>query len=81
MAQEVILGRYQLGPVLGLGGMGTVHRARDQVLHRDVAVKLLKPELGTDPSTMERFRREALIAASLSHPGIAQVFDLSLIHI
>ena len=51
--------------------MGAVYRARDQVLQRDVAIKLLNPGL-SDPATIERFRREALIAASLSHPEIGR---------
>jgi len=73
----VLLGRYQVGDTLGAGGMGTVYQAHDDVLDRDVAIKMLKQELGDDPSTVERFRREALIAARLSHPGIAQVFDFA----
>ena len=74
-AMEVLAGRYEVSELLGTGGMGHVHRARDKVLHRQVAVKLLKDELSSDPATVERFKREARIAASLSHPNIAAVFD------
>lgn len=72
---ETLAGRYHLGEVIGVGGMGTVVRARDEVLDRLVAVKLLKDELAGDGATVERFRREARIAAALSHPGICSVFD------
>jgi len=71
-----LLGRYRLGEQIGHGGMGVVYRADDQVLERQVAIKLLNPGL-SDASTVERFRREALIAASLSHPGIAHVLDFA----
>jgi hypothetical protein len=64
-------GRYHLLEVIGRGGMGTVYRARDARLARDVAVKLLEsPFLHDDPNMRARFRREAGIASSLSHPGI-----------
>lgn len=72
-----LLGRYALEEVVGVGGMGTVVRARDDTLQRTVAVKLLKPELSTENDMIERFRREARIAAALSHPGIAQVYDFA----
>ena len=75
MSEEVFLGRYRAGEVIGVGGMGTVVRAHDNVLNRPVALKFLKGEYTSDPGTIERFRREAQIAASLSHTGIAQVFD------
>ena len=69
------LNRYLLGEVIGAGGMGTVVRATDEVLGREVAVKLLREELAGDPAALVRFRQEARIAASLSHPGIAAVYD------
>ncbi|GAC1363698.1 MAG: hypothetical protein NVSMB32_05530 [Actinomycetota bacterium] len=69
------LNRYVLGDVIGAGGMGTVLRGRDQVLGRAVAVKLLRSELAGDGNALARFRQEARIAASLSHPGIAAVYD------
>src|SRR4051794_40246396 len=68
-------GRYELGEVLGYGGMAEVHLGRDVRLGRDVAIKLLRPELARDPSFHGRFRREAQAAASLNHPSIVAVFD------
>lgn len=74
---STLLGRYRILEVIGVGGMGTVVRAEDEVLGRMVAIKLLKEELASDEATAERFRREARIAASLSHHGIAQVYDFA----
>ena len=67
--------RYELGETLGFGGMSEVHYARDLLLHRDVAVKVLRADLARDPSFYLRFRREAQNAAKLNHPTIVQVFD------
>ena len=72
---SVLGGRYALIEHLASGGMGDVWRASDRVLDRVVAVKVLKPELFEDPAFRERFRREARHAGSLSHPGIAAVYD------
>jgi len=68
-------GRYRLLELLGQGGMATIYRARDAQLERDVAVKLLRSELGRDPDFLARFRDEARAAASLSHPNIVAVHD------
>jgi eukaryotic-like serine/threonine-protein kinase len=68
-------GRYELHSKLGRGGMAEVYLARDQMLDRPVAVKVLFPALATDPGFVERFRREAQAAASLTHPNIVGVFD------
>ncbi|MET0614229.1 MAG: protein kinase [Thermoleophilaceae bacterium] len=70
-----VAGRYVLGPRLGAGGMSTVFEARDTVLERPVAVKLLAEHLADDEAFVYRFRREALSAARLQHPNIVQVFD------
>lgn len=72
---ETLAGRYRLEEPIASGGMGSVVRAHDEVLVRTVAVKLLRESLAGDEDAIERFRREARIAASLGHPGIAQVFD------
>ena len=67
--------RYELGEILGFGGMSEVHLARDRRLHRDVAVKVLRADLARDPSFYLRFRREAQNAAALNHPAIVAVYD------
>src|ERR1700689_4556355 len=68
-------GRYELGDVIGHGGMAEVHRGRDVRLGRDVAIKVLRPDLGRDPAFEGRFRREAQAAASLNSPSIVAVYD------
>jgi serine/threonine-protein kinase len=68
-------GRYELGPVLGYGGMAEVHHGRDHRLGRDVAIKVLRSDLARDPGFQARFRREAQNAASLNHPAIVSVYD------
>jgi serine/threonine protein kinase len=74
--QDVTLGgRYRLVSRIASGGMGTVWRAEDTVLHRPVAVKVLSDGLGHDAKFVERFRREARAAAGLSHPNVAGVYD------
>ena len=70
-----IAGRYVIERRLGAGGMSTVFMARDTVLERPVAVKLLAEHLADDEDFVYRFRREALSAARLQHPNIVQVFD------
>jgi serine/threonine-protein kinase len=67
--------RYELGEILGFGGMSEVHLARDVRLGRDVAVKVLRADLARDPSFYLRFRREAQNAAALNHPAIVAVYD------
>lgn len=71
----VLGGRYTLAERIGGGAMGDVWRADDTVLERPVAVKILRPELLDDARFAKRFRREALILASLDHPGIVDVHD------
>ncbi|MGC5328748.1 Stk1 family PASTA domain-containing Ser/Thr kinase, partial [Brevibacillus sp. SYSU BS000544] len=69
-------GRYQLERKIGGGGMAIVYRARDLVLNRTVAVKVLRPQFGIDEDFVNRFRREAIAVASLSHPNIVSVYDV-----
>jgi serine/threonine protein kinase len=78
MAGQVLAGRYELGPRLGVGGMSTVVSAFDDRLEREVAIKLLAEHLADDSQFVARFRREALAAARLVHPNIVQVFDFGL---
>ncbi|MFQ1004188.1 Stk1 family PASTA domain-containing Ser/Thr kinase [Modestobacter sp. SSW1-42] len=76
MTTPQVLGeRYEIGGVLGRGGMAEVHRGRDLRLGREVAVKVLRQDLARDPSSQVRFRREAQAAASLNHPAIVAVYD------
>ena len=72
---RILGGRYELGDLLGYGGMAEVFRGRDIRLGRDVAVKVLRTDLARDPSFQARFRREAQAAASLNHPSIVSVYD------
>lgn len=68
-------GRYKLGEMIGSGGMADVYIADDQRLSRKVAIKVLRSDLARDPSFVARFRKEALAAAGLNHPGIVAVYD------
>ncbi len=70
-----ILTHYQIEAKLGSGGMGEVYLARDQVLGRKVALKVLRPEALASPSGKERFLREARAIAALNHPGIAILYE------
>jgi eukaryotic-like serine/threonine-protein kinase len=73
----IVAGRYRLDGRIAVGGVGEVWRATDLVLARPVAVKFLRPEYAQHRETLARFRAEARHASSLSHPGIAQVYDYS----
>ena len=76
LAPDVSLGsRYRLLSRIAVGGMGEVWRAEDTVLGRAVAVKVLRSELTSDQTFLDRFRAEARHAAALAHPGIASVYD------
>ncbi len=70
------LKHYQVESLIGGGGMGVVYRARDTRLERPVAIKVLRPELVADPDRRTRFLTEARAAAALTHPAIAQVYDI-----
>src|ERR1700728_3040927 len=72
---RVFSGRYELTHMVARGGMAQVYRARDRLLDRPVALKVLSPELSVDRAFVERFRREAQAAANLSHPNIVPVYD------
>src|SRR6202140_5966189 len=72
---RVLSGRYELSHLVARGGMAEVYRARDLLLDRPVALKVLFPELSVDRAFVERFRREAKAAANLSHPNIVSVYD------
>ncbi len=70
------LGHYQITSQIGKGGMGEVYQAKDQVLGRDVAIKVLPWEFANDADRVVRFQREAKLLASLNHPGIAAIHGL-----
>ncbi|MEA2685226.1 MAG: eukaryotic-like serine/threonine-protein kinase, partial [Actinomycetota bacterium] len=72
---QLVGGRYRLRHQIAKGGMAEVWEAGDDVLGRSVAVKVLLPELASDPSFLERFRREAIAAARLAHPNIVATYD------
>jgi serine/threonine-protein kinase len=72
---DVIAGRYELEELVGTGGMSSVYKARDRLLERDVALKVLHDRFAADPETIERFRREARAVAQLSHPNVVTVID------
>src|SRR5204862_1452859 len=70
------LGHYRIVDRLGEGGMGEVYRAHDAQLDREVAIKILSPQLARDPEALARFEREALSVAKLSHPNILAIYEL-----
>lgn len=72
---RTLAGRYELGELIGRGGMADVHVGMDTRLGRRVAIKLLKPSLANDPAFRTRFRREAQDAAKMAHPTIVRIFD------
>jgi serine/threonine protein kinase len=67
---------YELLAEIGIGSFGRVYRVRDLRLEREVALKVLEPALTADPAVVERFRREAQLAASLQHPNIVSIYDI-----
>jgi serine/threonine-protein kinase len=75
MDGDLIADRYELEELVGTGGMSSVHRARDRLLERHVAIKILHEHYSRDEDYVERFRREARAAAKLSHPNIVTVID------
>ena len=74
-ATRLLGGRYQVGALIGRGGMAEVHAGHDTRLGRTVAIKMLRSDLARDPSFLARFRREAQSAAGLNHPAIVAVYD------
>src|SRR5437588_690587 len=70
------LGRYEIRSKIGVGGMGEVYLAQDTKLDRRVALKILPADVASNRDRMERFVREAKSAAALSHPNIAQIFEI-----
>src|SRR5699024_11008570 len=73
--QRIINGRYEVGELIGRGGMADVYMGLDQRLGRTVAIKMMRPDLARDPQFQTRFRREAHASAALNHPNTVAVFD------
>ncbi len=76
MTKQVLGNRYELEDLLGQGGMAQVYRARDRVLGRPVAIKILRAEYTGDATLVARFQREARAAANLVHPNIVAIYDV-----
>jgi eukaryotic-like serine/threonine-protein kinase len=73
---EFLGARYRVGKLLGRGGMGAVYRATDTMLDREVAIKVIPPDLARNPDIVSRFEREAKTAARLDHPGIIPIYSV-----
>lgn len=73
--RRVLSGRYELGSLIGRGGMADVYRGTDTRLGRTVAIKLLRPDMARDPQFQARFKREAQAVAALNHPSVVAIFD------
>ena len=76
LLRDALAPTYLLVRKLGAGGMGSVYLARDPTLKRNVAVKVLAPELADDPAPRARFQREAEAVAALSHPNVVAVYNV-----
>lgn len=76
MSNKVLAGRYELFERVGEGGMSVVYKAKDKLLNRFVAIKILKPEFINDHKFIDSFRRESQAAASMSHPNIVNIYDV-----
>ena len=76
LASGTKIGSYEIGPLLGAGGMGEVYRSRDSKLGREVALKVLPSTLAADADRLGRFSREAKVLAALNHPNIAAIYGL-----
>jgi serine/threonine protein kinase len=69
-------GRYEIMGVLGQGGMGAVYKARDRELDRLIALKVIRPELATDPAILLRFKQELILSRNVTHKNVVRIFDL-----
>ena len=68
--------RYEIQGVLGQGGMGAVYKARDRELDRLIALKVIRPELATDPAILQRFKQELILSRNITHKNVVRIFDL-----
>jgi len=69
-------GRYEILSILGQGGMGAVYKARDRELDRLIALKVIRPELATDPAILQRFKQELILARNITHKNVVRIYDL-----
>src|SRR5262245_23682818 len=74
-SRQRIAGRYEILGLVGVGGMGSVYRARDLELDETVALKMLRPELCRAPEVVDRFKREVKLARRVTHANVARTFD------
>ncbi len=72
----LVAGRYRIVSVAGVGGMGVVYRARDEELGVDAALKVLRPDLGSEPAVLERFRSELRLAREVTHKNVVRIHDI-----
>ncbi|HJS74515.1 MAG TPA: protein kinase [Vicinamibacteria bacterium] len=75
-ARGTLLGSYEILALLGSGGMGDVYRARDRNLGREVAIKVLRPDVASDATRLKRFEQEARTASALNHPNIVTIYEI-----
>src|SRR5258707_3423127 len=75
-AGTLLAGRYEILQLLGQGGMGAVYKARDKDLDRQVALKLIRPELARNPEILQRFKQELILARQITHKNVIRIFDL-----
>src|SRR5690348_14625529 len=73
---SVLGGRYEILQLLGEGGMGAVYKARDRELDRFVALKVIRPELASQPEVLQRFKQELILARKITHKNVIRIFDL-----
>ncbi|MGA7648910.1 MAG: protein kinase, partial [Terriglobales bacterium] len=73
---DVLGGRYEILQLLGEGGMGAVYKAADRELNRFVALKVIRPELGSNPAILARFKQELLLAHQVTHRNVIRIYDL-----
>ena len=73
---SIFAGRYEIMRVLGQGGMGAVYQARDRELDRIIALKVIRPELATDPAILARFKQELILARNITHKNVVRIYDL-----
>ena len=72
----VLAGRYEILRVLGHGGMGAVYQARDRELDRLIALKVIRPEMASNPSVLQRFKQEMILSRNITHKNVVRIFDL-----